>query len=98
MNLSKAEDLIKESFTSLKRSKFIESDVEMNKNTVLLGQNSVLDSMSFVNFITDLEDRIVDHTGEEFFLVLNNLHEFNEDNPHLNVETLVNYLAETVKA
>jgi hypothetical protein len=93
MEVEKAIQLIKESFESLSRSGLLEQDVDVKADTVLLGSGSVLDSMGFVTFVTDLEDRLTRETGEDIFLVLNEIHEFSVDSAYLSVNILACYCA-----
>lgn len=85
--------LIQETLTSLVRSGIIQDDINIEESTSLLGKNSVLDSIAFVTFITELEDRVSRVKGQEFFLVLNEIHDFNPNDAMLSVDTLAKYLA-----
>jgi hypothetical protein len=76
----------------LQRSGLIEQGVTLNKETVLLGTGSVLDSVAFVTLIADLEERLNRETGQELSLVLDEIHEFNANVPHLTAETLSKYM------
>ena len=87
-----ASNLIKDSLSSLQRTGLIEQDVTLNKETVLLGTGSPLDSVAFVTLVADLEERLNRETGQELSLVLNEIHEFNADVPYLTAETLSKYM------
>ena len=50
--------LLLESVRSLRRSGIIEVDMDVQPDTVLLGGGSSLDSMGFVTFVTDVEERL----------------------------------------
>jgi hypothetical protein len=92
--------LIQQSFDSLQRSGLLEQAIQVGDGTVLLGAGSPLDSIAFVTFITDLEDRLNRETGQELYLVLGDIHNFNLGNPHLSAGTLAQYatgLTETAK-
>ena len=73
----KAMEIIADVFESLFRTESIESKVDVNKETVVLGPGSPLDSMGFVTFITELEDRLIDETDDDIYLIINDIHEFN---------------------
>ena len=73
----KAMEIIADVFESLYRTESIESKVDVNKETVVLGPGSPLDSMGFVTFITELEDRLIDETDDDIYLIINDIHEFN---------------------
>jgi acyl carrier protein len=87
-------ELIQESVLSLRRAGLLEHDLAVDENTVLLGMGSELDSVSFVTLISDLEDRLSRETGRDQFLVLDELHDFNGEEPSLSVRTLAPYLVE----
>ena len=93
MTYENAVTLIRETLASLVRSGIIQDDISAEESTSLLGRNSVLDSIAFVTFITELEDRVSRVKGQEFFLVLNDIHDFNPNDAMLSVGTLAKYLA-----
>lgn len=85
-------ELISDSLKSLQRSAVIPDSINVAAEAVILGIGSELDSLGFVSFISDLEERLSDATGEEVYLVLNDIHEFNGDNPCLNIDTLTQFI------
>jgi len=99
MNFDKeiALGLIKDSFDSLSRSGTIEGQVNMKPDLVVLGSGSPLDSIGFVTFVTELEDRIQAKTNEEHYLVLSDINDFNINNPALTVDVLAQYLVKLVR-
>jgi acyl carrier protein len=86
--------LIQESIRGLRRAGLLERDLVVDESTVLLGIGSELDSVAFVTLISDLEERLARETGMDLFLVLDDLHEFNGEDPSLTVRTLAPYLVE----
>ena len=89
----RALELIKETVESLIRSGVIETAFEVANSTVLLGMGSQLDSLGFVTFITDLEERLIDETGnDDLYFTLDDIEGFNMDNPNLTVEIFVDYM------
>ena len=86
--------LIRESIDGLRRAGLLEHDIDVDETTVLLGIGSRLDSVSFVTLISDLEDRLSRETGKDLFLVLDELHVFNSEEPSLTVRTLAPYLVD----
>lgn len=84
--------IIRETFESLQRSGIIESGTEVNSDTVILGNTSILDSIAFITFITELEDRLSQQYSENIYIVLNEITEFNINNPYLTNKILANYL------
>ena len=89
--------LINDCVDSLIRSGSIDPIENFSRDTVILGGGSVLDSISFVTFITEVEDRIQAETGEEFYLILNEIDAFNINNPNLTIGGLSDYISATIK-
>jgi hypothetical protein len=58
----------------------------------LLGPDSLLDSIGFVTFVTDVEDRMQDQLGKECYFVLNDIGQFNVNNPILTAEVFASYM------
>jgi acyl carrier protein len=92
MNEEKAFEVIKASLEELKQTDIIENDIDMDEQTLLLGENSALDSMAFVAFLTDLEERINDQHGRGVSIVLNDIEGFNTYQPHLTVQHIIRYI------
>jgi hypothetical protein len=88
----RAMELIQDSLTSLQQAGLIGQETPLGGNTILLGAGSSLDSIAFVTFVTELEDRLNRETGQELSLVLNEIHEFNVNVPYLTAETLSKYM------
>jgi hypothetical protein len=88
----RALELMQDSITGLRRAGMIDADLTVDRDTPLLGTGSQLDSMAFVTFITELEDRVARETGDEVFIVLDEVHEFNADTPYLAASTLAEYI------
>ncbi len=92
MNANDALDLIKQSVKSLRESGLIETEFETTSDTVLLGTGAALDSISLITLLSDVEEKVSGKTGKEVFLVLNEVHDFNEDKQNLTVDTLARYI------
>ena len=92
MNKERAFQLILEAFETLKTRGMLAEDVALNNETILLGIGSPLDSIGFVTFVTELEERIIEETQKELYLVLNEIHEFNINKPQITVDVLKQYL------
>jgi acyl carrier protein len=92
MTKENAFQIIQDSFNSLFRSGILEEDIRIEEKTVILGAGSRLDSIGFVTFITDLEDRISSVTDKEVYLVLAEIHEYNADHQYLTAGTLADYI------
>ncbi len=89
-------DVIRETFESLKQSGVVDSDVDFSEALIVLGNESKFDSIGFVTFISDLEDRISEALNREVFLVLDDINNFNTNNPSLSVKVLSEYIASMI--
>ena len=84
--------MLQESLDSLARSGTINHIIKIQPTTQFLGSESMLDSMGFVTFITDIEDRMHAMLGKECYLVLNEIAQFNVNSPSLTAEVLARYI------
>jgi len=89
--------LIQEAFDSLHEAQLLEQHIDATEDTILIGTGTLLDSIGFVTFITELEDRIQLETGEDFPLVLGDIYDASPDQGRLTVSRLGRYLAGAVK-
>jgi hypothetical protein len=92
MKSTAAMKLMQESFDSLLRSEILEAAIVVTSDTVILGTGSFLNSLGFVTFISDMEERVSAVTGQEQYLVLTEIHEFNADQAFLSAGTLARYI------
>lgn len=86
------QSLIQESFDALYSAGFIEERISASLNENIFGLNSQLDSMSFVTFMTELEDRISQKRQKDIFIVLSDLDEIFPNQTSLTVEMLIKYI------
>ena len=94
----RALELIQESVEGLIRGGVIEESFVVENGTVLLGMGSPLDSLGFVTFVTDLEERLIDETdNDDLYFTLDEIQGFNMDNPNLTVEIFVDYMTSLTK-
>ena len=94
----RALELIKESVDGLIRGGILETSFAVENDTVLLGIGSPLDSLGFVTFVTDLEERLIDETdNDELYFTLDEIQGFNMDNPNLTIEIFVDYMTSLTK-
>lgn len=96
MNFQELMCLIQECFDSLESTGTIDQKINVDESTVLLGSGSLLDSIAFVTFVTEFEDRLQEETGEDYFLVLNDINSFNVNNPSLTAKTLASYVVKLI--
>lgn len=95
-NQDMAMKLIRDSFESLTRSGTITEKVDVLPSTVVLGHGSPLDSIGFVTFVTEFEDRLQETTKKECYLVLSDINDFNINNPALTADVLSRYAVKLV--
>lgn len=92
MNVKQALKLMQDSFDSMHRSGMLEETVLVIPDLIILGTGSSLDSLGFVTFISDLEERISAETGMEHYLILTDIHEANADQAFLSAGVLAAYV------
>ena len=85
--------LLVDCIESLIRSESIDAIENISEETIILGIGSTMDSISFVTFITEVEDRLQNETGSEIYLVLNQIDAFNINNPNLTLNILSDYIS-----
>ena len=85
--------LIQDSCDSLQKANLLESKIEIRDDTVILGSGSPFDSIAFVVFVTELEDRLNKlEQQDDLSLVLKDIHEYNTGNSALTAGVLGHYL------
>ncbi len=89
---TEASKIIGDSIASLVRSGTLPTLEEIKGGTVLLGRDSSFDSLGFITLVTELEDRLEKRLGKETYLVLDEINEFNINNPALTVDVLSQYI------
>ena len=97
MTEDRALQLIAESLNTLKKEGVLEKDVILTPEFILIGMESPLDSIGFVAFITDLEEKIFEETKQDLYLVLNEITEFNVSKPFLSSNVLAKYIVKISK-
>lgn len=80
----------------LRRSEMVEPGPPLTKDSVLIGSDAILDSLGFVTFVAELEDRLSNGRGEPLELILTDIWEFNSENPSLTAGILADYCAKVV--
>jgi hypothetical protein len=65
--------------------------LEKDKNAIIFGHNSKLDSMGLINFITLVEEKLEAETGK-FITIADERAMSMEENPFKTVESLAKYL------
>ena len=97
MDITKALQLMQDSLDSIQRSGMMEEAITVTPDTIILGTGSSLDSLGFVTFISELEERVSDETGTEHYLILTEIHEANADQAFLSAGVLAAYIEKLTK-
>ena len=92
MDAKRALQLMQDSVDSMQRSGMMEETIKITPDTIVLGTGSSLDSLGFVTFSSDLEERISAESGKEHFLILTEIHEANADQAFLSAGVLAEYV------
>lgn len=88
---------IYKALNSLNEERGPDEQIAIGPDTCLFGENSVLDSLSLVSVIVDLETLVSDEFGTSISLTDDRAMSC-DPVPFSNVETLKNYLLELLKA
>jgi hypothetical protein len=92
MNKTEALSLISAVIADLEKEDLLDGPVAFSDNLPLLGPNSPLDSLSFISFLTELEDRITSLKKQETYIVLNDISEFDVNSNRLTAIQLASHL------
>jgi hypothetical protein len=92
MTREQALSVMQEVFNSMKASGMFDENSNLDPDTVILGVGSNFDSLGFVTFISDLEERVSDIVGDEVYLVLTDINDLNINNPFLSAGTVAQYI------
>lgn len=92
MTHEQALSIMHEVFNGMKTSGMFNEDSSLDADTVILGVGSSFDSLGFVTLISDLEERVSDVAGDEIYLILTDIHEFNKDKTVLSASTLAAFI------
>lgn len=90
--------LMQDCATELYRGKVFESELTVKPETILLGADSPLDSIGFVTFVSEIENRINDETGKDVSISLMEVEGMDENNPHMTAGKLAAYIAHELAA
>lgn len=83
-------NLICQCLEALNQERAAEDQIEISKDTLLLADDSSLDSLAFVVFSTDLEERLAALTGNDLTLVATAIS--SGQNYFRSVDTLTDYI------
>ena len=97
MNEIESIGLIEESMRKLESEKMIDGVLYFSESLPLLGPGTQLDSLGFISFLTDLEERISLKTNKETYIVLNNIENFDISQSKLTVLQLAQHIVKLTK-
>ena len=97
MNSNKINSIIEEILIELEKNNMLEGKLNYSQELYLLGPNSPLDSLSFISFLTKLEDNLSLENGSDIYIVLNEVKGFDINKNQMNVRTLVQHIVELTK-
>jgi hypothetical protein len=83
---------MQEALDGLHAGGLVNTAMRVTEDTPLLGGSSPLDSIGFVTFVSDLEERLAAEAKRDVPLLFNEIHEFNAANPHLSAGVLARYI------
>ena len=73
IHIKKALSIMQNSVDSMQRSGMITESIVVSSETVILGKGSFLDSLGFVTFISDIEERVSSVEGKDHYLILTDI-------------------------
>ncbi len=89
--------MIEECFDQLVKIDALPEKPDIEEDLILLGDGSQLDSVEFVAFVTELEERLQDKLDRECYLVLDEISQFDINSPKITVDLLASYVVELSK-
>jgi len=90
---ARVKELIIQTLEVLQYEGAIDDAIVLDDNTKLIGMGGSIDSMGFVEFLVELEQAIGRESGEDFILVMHQVHDLNAGEPNLIVKNLAKYIA-----
>ena len=70
--------IVIDSLRNLQKKKVIAKNQKISDNSVLLGDNSILDSIGFVTFLTNCEENFQKKFKKNFLIKMNEIHDLNQ--------------------
>lgn len=92
MDRKKIFQVVNEVFSGMEESGVLAEHIDLDEKMVLIGPDAILDSIAFVTLFTDLEDRLSEETGEEIYLLVDEIHAFNPEDTFLTIKVLIDYM------
>ncbi len=93
MDHQKAMSILHDCWEQLLASGMYESDTPINEQTVILGEDSVLDAPRFVALMSLLEQALIkEFDSADFVLVIRDIHDVNKGQDVLILKTVADYI------
>lgn len=89
-------NMIQEVVDGLTAGGIIENEIRITENTVLIGKGAVLDSIAFVTFFMEVEERLTDMAQKEVYISIEDIVGLDEGKG-LTIERLISYIGELFK-
>lgn len=96
MNNNEALEMIQEVIDGLKAGGIIDSEIQMNEDTVIIGKGAVLDSIAFVTFFMEAEAKLADKVQKEIYLSIEDIVDL-ADGKGITIDRLISYIVELSK-
>jgi len=84
--------IFKQTISDLKVSELIDDSFVLEDSAVIVGEDSLFDSIAFVSLITALEDSLSDLSGKTIHILIDQIPAVDIDNPKIKVIDLKNYV------
>lgn len=88
--------LMAQSARELHETGLIAEKFDIDASSIVFGEGSPLDSIGFVTFVTDVEERLAMATNKDIAIALLDIENFDESTPVLSVDKLADYLVRLV--
>lgn len=92
MNKKELMEMLQEVINGLTAGGIISKNITISDKTILMGAGSDLDSIAFVTFFMEIEEKLSGRKGEDVYLILDEIIDLDDGQDALNVETLINYI------
>lgn len=78
-------------------SEMVEPGAPLTEDAVLIGPAAILDSLGFVTFVAEVEDRLNHGRDEPLELILAEIWQFSTENPSFTAGILADYCAKMIR-
>jgi acyl carrier protein len=95
MTQSEVMAIVQDAFDALREADLVQNNVSVDETTDLLGPETILDSIAFITFIVELEDRLQAELGDDTHIAVTEIHDYNPEEARLTVGVLVDYILRT---